>query len=117
MAYPTTYSWSVVPAGPTGDVPQMSSGPVGTPSRKRDDPRGIKFANVRDGKATNVVHGGPRVYHVNAVMTVAHRPSDQYYGDEPSLQSGVISHRGNLVRMRRVPARVRGQSPTFLVGG
>lgn len=119
MAYPTTYSWSLVAATSSAVTPPAfsvaPSGPAAfQDARKFQFVRGIKFANVPGGRADFLVHGGPRIYHVNAVMNILQQPSDKYFGEDPTLMSGVIRFRGHAVRMVRVPATVRGPSPQFI---
>ena len=116
MAYPTTFTWAIATASFVMP-PTASLGPASTPTyqvRNNLFKRGIGFANVPGGKAENVVHGGPRVWHVNCVMNILQQPSDKYFGDDPGLMSGVVRFRGHSARMVRVPNVVCGQSPRFV---
>lgn len=79
--------------GPDSDVATRGFGddfpqpPVvrhaGLPSFKgrRSEPRGIRWANVKQGRPENVVHGGARVVRVNSVQNVTQEPIDKSITD------------------------------------
>ena len=123
---------AITPAGSVGarDVvvtnPDLQSGsltgsftylaPTVTNPRFGDDPRktqferGIKWANVPGGRADFVVHGGPRVYHVNSLCNL----QQQVISNEiPRSAKGGYGSSGfdGTIRFRRVeiPPALRGE--------
>lgn len=103
-----TYSWDLVPSFTLGPLPDPGSYvaqvPAGRDPRKFQFERGIKFANVPGGRADFVVHGGPRVYHVNSVGNVRQLPFDTIRRD--GMYSGAIKFRFRNYRNTPVPASV-----------
>lgn len=111
MAYPTIYSWPIaqdpVSSGSfavPNPGPGVESQPSYSDARKKQFARGIRFANVPSGRSDFVVHGGPRVYHVNSVLNVTQQPIDKLD------ISGVVKFRGRNSKenIKQVPAKVRG---------
>jgi len=76
---------SGIPPDPGPYVPSL---PKLNDPRKRQFERGMKFANAPGGKADLVVHGGPRVYHINSVGTVQARPISDLGND---IGNGVVT--------------------------
>jgi hypothetical protein len=72
-----------------------------TNAKKMQFARGMKWANVPDGRAMFVVVSGGSALHVNAPMGLLQQPSDRDNG------SGVIRFRGNDFRRTKVPTSVR----------
>lgn len=103
MSYPTTYSWPIIPASASSPpvLPNPGPGVPGTPSsrdpRKIQFERGIKFANVPGGKASNSSIGG-RVYHVNTVQDVILPPIP----DLVNRTNGLVAFR-NSPRYKETP--------------
>lgn len=58
--------------------------------------RGIRFANLKNGRAENIKKFGEQVWHTNAVMPIHLGPADQFE------RSGVV-----WFRKRPVPSSVR----------
>jgi len=80
----TSYSWELIAVPVTGSPPDPGSYVPSAPmfggaaqGRPSQFERGIKFANVPLGRADNVVHGGPRVWHVNSLQTILQLPIDR----------------------------------------
>lgn len=105
---PTSYSWDLTSPAFSGSLPNpgpyVASIPTGLDARKKQFERGIKFANVPGGRADFVVHGGPRVYHVNSVMTMLQTTSDRI--ERTGVYSGVVKFRFRNHRRFPVPASV-----------
>lgn len=99
---PVAYSWDLVPVPFSGSAPDpgvyVESTLRGTDARKNQFERGIKFANVPGGKAENVVHGGPRVWHVNSVQNLMQDPIDKSVVAGPGTYSGAIKYRNRSYR-------------------
>lgn len=107
---PTSYTWEVVTVPLSGSPPNPGTYVPQPPLFGRGDPkknqfeRGIKFANVPGGKADNVVHGGPRVYHVNSVANILQDPGDIL--TKTGVYSGNVKFRFRSYRRFPVPESV-----------
>lgn len=76
------------------------------PVKRTQFVRGIKFANVPEGRPGFVFYpGSGRVAHVNTVETVIQEPAAISYD---GMYSGVIKFRNRDYRSFPVPASVRG---------
>jgi len=98
----SSFTWTLdsgslnpAPAGSTVTTFAGSSGP-----RKQQFVRGIKFANVPDSNALNVVHGGPRVWHVNSIQTTYMKPIHAF-----SI-NGAVNSRFRDIRKIPIPLAV-----------
>lgn len=108
---PVSYTWTLAEDPPTGTVidpgPYVAQDPIfGTDARKRQFERGIKFANVPDGRADFVNHGGPRVRHINSASNVLQKPTDVF--EKTNEYSGALKFRFRSYRSVPVPASVTG---------
>lgn len=111
---PTSYTWDLVETplsgsppnpGPFVPTPPGTVGIGGSRDSRRDQfERGIKFANVPGGRADFVVHGGPRVYHVNGVPNVLQEAGEKI--QRSGMYSGDIKFRFRNYRRFPVPASV-----------
>lgn len=102
---PSSFTWTLtVNTGSYFDAPTGGPGVSGVATskspRKSQFVRGIKFANVPDSNADNVVHGGPRVWHVNSVQNVKIQPVQDFN------ISGVVNSRFLNPRCTSVPKAV-----------
>lgn len=100
---PESYSWDLVAEPFSGSFPDpgvyVPSVPtLGLNAKKTQFERGIKFANVPGGKAENVVHGGPRIWHVNSVQNLLQDPIDKSVVAGPGSYSGAVKYRGRSYR-------------------
>ncbi len=106
---PESYSWVLVEVPLSGTPPDPGSYVASTPAygkdpRKNQFERGIKFANVPGGRAEFVVHGGPRIYHVNSVQNIMQDPCDRL--SPGGTYSGAVKFRFRSYRNFNVPAGV-----------
>lgn len=106
MAYPTVYTWPIVPptASAPGDLPNpgppVFAGPQYQDPRKKQFERGIKFGNVPDGRSELLPHTDRRVWHVNTVSNVIQSPCDK-----PDL-GGVVKFRHRPRFANKIPDSV-----------
>lgn len=102
---PASYSWNLVSAPLSGSPPNVGTFVPQTPSgidqRRKQFERGIKFANVPGGRADFVVHGGPRVHHVNSLLNVYQGPGDVLVDN--GQYSGVVKFRFRDYRRFKMP--------------
>jgi hypothetical protein len=115
VVVPASYSWTLIGDEVTGALPPNPGPPVPSyptyqDSRKYQFERGIKFANVPGGRADNVIHGGPRVYHVNSVMCITQLPCDVARADDVNI-SGVIKFRFKRRHNSKMPDSIRHCDP------
>ena len=105
---PTSYSWTLYEAPFSGSAPEPAAATgellFGTDARKKQFERGIKFANVPEGRAEFVVHGGPRVYHVNSVSNIIQEQDK--LGQRADSYSGVVKFRFRNYRNYPVPLSI-----------
>lgn len=111
MEVPQSYTWQLIDPEPTDPAPDpgpyVPSIPLfGADPRKKQFERGIKFANVPAGRAEFVVHGGPRVYHVNSLCNIQQVPDK--FETRSSAYSGVVKFRFRNYRNFKVPDSVSG---------
>lgn len=106
---PTSYSWEIISAplsgsspGPGVYVPQQAI--FGTDPRKKQFERGIKFANAPGNRADMVVHGGPRVQHINSLDAAHMNPMKSIPRD--GTYSGAMKFRFRSYRNFGVPSSV-----------
>jgi len=105
-----SYSWNLtsqpfsgVPPDPGAYVQQ----PLGKDVRKKQFERGMKFANVPGARADFVIHGGPRVYHINSVQNHYIGPisNEINFKDRTNGLSGAIRY-----RRFKLPDSVKGET-------
>ena len=105
---PVSYSWDLVATPLSGSPPNVGTYvptvPTGRDPRRDQFERGIKFANVPGGRADFVVHGGPRVYHVNSIPNIYLGPSDVLV--DSGRYSGVVKFRFRDYRRFPMPDSV-----------
>lgn len=107
---PTSYTWEISVTQLTGTAPSPGPYVPQPPAYGSGDPRkvqferGIKFANVPGGRADFVVHGGPRVQHVNSVANILQTPGDTL--SKTGTYSGDVKFRFRSYRRFPVPDSV-----------
>lgn len=100
------FSWDLTSQAISGSAPNPGTYAPSVPlfgkdARKSQFERGIKWANVPGGRADFVVHGGPRVYHVNSLCNL----QQQVISNEiPRSAKGGFGSSGydGTIRFRRV---------------
>lgn len=100
------FSWDLSSPPISGSAPDpgtyVPSTPIfGKDARKNQFERGIKWANVPGGRADFVVHGGPRVYHVNSVCNLQQQPISSELPRSAKAGFGSSGYDGTI-RFRRV---------------
>ena len=106
---PLSYTWNIVSTPLSGALP--NPGPyvaqppfTGRDARRDQFERGIRFANVPGGRADFVVHGGPRVQHVNSLQNIFLGVGDVVVDD--GNYSGAVKYRFRSYRDFKVPDSV-----------
>lgn len=102
----TSYSWQLTPQVTSGALPNPGTFVPSTPlfgrdARKDQFERGIKWANVPGGRSDFVVHGGPRVYHVNSLCNMQQQVISSEAPRSAKAGYGSSGYDGT-VRFRRV---------------